>query len=487
MIGVLLLCGWCTAMLVIGLLLRYGQSAEILAWATTFMILALSGVFNPVESIPGADPADRQGPAHHLRLPRRPRPARRRAGPVGRPRAGPPSARSCWRACRCSTCCGCCGSSATAATSRATADHRGVRHRRRPRSDPGRGRAPDRGTCDGVDAGRRAAVVRHWRASSTVTRRLRRVRRTTRAGRGRGGRADAPPTTEPRRPPRPRLRRRARRPSRSAATSSSTPACGRRPTPAPGYDFSPMLAPIATAASPRPTWRSATSRSRSPGPGTALSSYPRFRAPRSWPPTWPRPASTAARWRRTTRSTSGSRAWWRRSTRSTRPAWPTPARPGRREEHASRRSTTSDGIARRPAVLRLRLQRLRAAARQGVARRPDRPGADPGRRAGRPGGGRRARRRVAALGQRVPPRGGRRRSRWWRTRSPPTPGAVDLVVGHHAHVVQPISKVGRLWVVWGMGNLLSNNSPRCCTSRGHRRRRRHRHDRRHRDRRGRSA
>jgi ABC-2 type transport system permease protein len=52
-IGVLLLCGWCTAMLVIGLLLRYGQSAEILAWATTFTILSVSGVFNPVDSIPG--------------------------------------------------------------------------------------------------------------------------------------------------------------------------------------------------------------------------------------------------------------------------------------------------------------------------------------------------------------------------------------------------------------------------------------------------
>ncbi len=51
-IGVLLLCGWCTAMLVIGLLLRYGQSAEILAWATTFVLLALSGVFNPVGSLP---------------------------------------------------------------------------------------------------------------------------------------------------------------------------------------------------------------------------------------------------------------------------------------------------------------------------------------------------------------------------------------------------------------------------------------------------
>ena len=44
------------------------------------------------------------------------------------------------------------------------------------------------------------------------------------------------------------------------------------------------------------------------------------------------------------------------------------------------------------------------------------------------------------------------------------PGAVDLVVGHHAHVVQPISKVGSMWVVWGMGNLLSSNSPRCCTT-----------------------
>ena len=52
-VGVLLLCGWSTSMLVIGLLLRYGQSAEILAWATTFTILAVSGVFNPVASIPG--------------------------------------------------------------------------------------------------------------------------------------------------------------------------------------------------------------------------------------------------------------------------------------------------------------------------------------------------------------------------------------------------------------------------------------------------
>ncbi|MFL6204793.1 MAG: CapA family protein [Acidimicrobiales bacterium] len=43
-------------------------------------------------------------------------------------------------------------------------------------------------------------------------------------------------------------------------------------------------------------------------------------------------------------------------------------------------------------------------------------------------------------------------------------GAVDLVVGHRAHVVQPISKVGSMWVVWGMGNLLSDRSPQCCTT-----------------------
>jgi hypothetical protein len=42
------------------------------------------------------------------------------------------------------------------------------------------------------------------------------------------------------------------------------------------------------------------------------------------------------------------------------------------------------------------------------------------------------------------------------------PGAVDLVVGHHAHVVQPISRVGDLWVVWGLGNMLSNNTTACC-------------------------
>jgi poly-gamma-glutamate synthesis protein (capsule biosynthesis protein) len=59
-------------------------------------------------------------------------------------------------------------------------------------------------------------------------------------------------------------------------------------------------------------------------------------------------------------------------------------------------------------------------------------------------------------------------------RAPPTPAQrdlarrllaapqVDLVLGHHAHVVQPIQRVGRKWVAFGMGNSLSNQTPSCC-------------------------
>ena len=34
-------------------------------------------------------------------------------------------------------------------------------------------------------------------------------------------------------------------------------------------------------------------------------------------------------------------------------------------------------------------------------------------------------------------------------------GAVDLIVGHHAHVVQPIEQVNGRWVVFGLGNFLT--------------------------------
>ncbi len=35
---------------------------------------------------------------------------------------------------------------------------------------------------------------------------------------------------------------------------------------------------------------------------------------------------------------------------------------------------------------------------------------------------------------------------------------VDLVIGHHAHVVQPVQRVGETWVVFGLGNQISNQS-----------------------------
>ncbi len=39
---------------------------------------------------------------------------------------------------------------------------------------------------------------------------------------------------------------------------------------------------------------------------------------------------------------------------------------------------------------------------------------------------------------------------------------IDIVIGHHAHVVQPIGQVAELPVVFGLGNFLSNQSANCC-------------------------
>ena len=36
-------------------------------------------------------------------------------------------------------------------------------------------------------------------------------------------------------------------------------------------------------------------------------------------------------------------------------------------------------------------------------------------------------------------------------------GSVDIIVGHHAHVLQPIEQVNGVWVIWGMGNVLSDH------------------------------
>ena len=41
--------------------------------------------------------------------------------------------------------------------------------------------------------------------------------------------------------------------------------------------------------------------------------------------------------------------------------------------------------------------------------------------------------------------------------------AVDLIVGHHAHVLQPITWIDDTLVLFGLGNFLSNQEPNCCT------------------------
>jgi Bacterial capsule synthesis protein PGA_cap len=41
---------------------------------------------------------------------------------------------------------------------------------------------------------------------------------------------------------------------------------------------------------------------------------------------------------------------------------------------------------------------------------------------------------------------------------------IDLILGHHVHVVQPIERVAGKWVAYGMGNSLSNQTPSCCAA-----------------------
>ena len=39
---------------------------------------------------------------------------------------------------------------------------------------------------------------------------------------------------------------------------------------------------------------------------------------------------------------------------------------------------------------------------------------------------------------------------------------IDLIVGHHAHVIQPVGMVDNKYVIYGVGNFLSNQSASCC-------------------------
>jgi len=41
---------------------------------------------------------------------------------------------------------------------------------------------------------------------------------------------------------------------------------------------------------------------------------------------------------------------------------------------------------------------------------------------------------------------------------------IDLIVGHHAHVVQPVDRRAGKVVLYGLGNFLSNQSSSCCTA-----------------------
>ena len=49
------------------LMLRFGQAAEIFTWGINFLLLAVSGVFNPVEALPGPlQPLARVLPTTHV-------------------------------------------------------------------------------------------------------------------------------------------------------------------------------------------------------------------------------------------------------------------------------------------------------------------------------------------------------------------------------------------------------------------------------------
>jgi ABC-2 type transport system permease protein len=52
-IAILLLSGWTIALVVVGLILRFGNGAEALAWGIMFVVMPLGGVFYPVEALPG--------------------------------------------------------------------------------------------------------------------------------------------------------------------------------------------------------------------------------------------------------------------------------------------------------------------------------------------------------------------------------------------------------------------------------------------------
>jgi ABC-2 type transport system permease protein len=49
----LMVFGWAVAMLVIGLVLQFGETAEVFSWGTLVLLMPLSGIFYPPEALPG--------------------------------------------------------------------------------------------------------------------------------------------------------------------------------------------------------------------------------------------------------------------------------------------------------------------------------------------------------------------------------------------------------------------------------------------------
>jgi ABC-2 type transport system permease protein len=52
-VAILFLFGWAVTLLVVGLTLQYGDSAEVFSWGTLVLLMPLSGVFYPTEALPG--------------------------------------------------------------------------------------------------------------------------------------------------------------------------------------------------------------------------------------------------------------------------------------------------------------------------------------------------------------------------------------------------------------------------------------------------
>ena len=83
---ILLFMGWVLALFVIGLVLRFGAGAEVLAWALAFLLWPLSGAFYAVGALPGDRSSRSHGAAHDARVCRVAGRRRRRAAAVGRDR-----------------------------------------------------------------------------------------------------------------------------------------------------------------------------------------------------------------------------------------------------------------------------------------------------------------------------------------------------------------------------------------------------------------